>query len=305
MIRKKVILAAVTSLSLLGAVSTSIAFGHTSSSTANSISYGPNVLAGEKQQSSVEANFKMVEYSVSDEHEIDFVRKHYGDAEANRLLHRYKTPLNVTQAATEMNYTTNAAGLWGGYIATPSSAPKEVDGYFTVPTDTNGLVAPWAGLGGQSGNTQLIQTGVLAGTNPKVITQPMAWTEALPAAPQYWFYVNPGDQMHSSVGYDSDTGKYNLYIADLTSGAYYAIEYSYTPGASAEWVIEPAGTNPLGNFTVNFTNSTWTDSNLNVRAIDYNTSSLVKQTSSTTAGTTNAPSSITDNSYLSSFSISK
>ncbi|MNC15219.1 hypothetical protein D3C75_630250 [compost metagenome] len=263
--------------------------------------YGPFAKNGETLLP-LEKNIELKEYQVSDEYEINYIRKTLGDEYADRLKHRHTTPLAVSDAAKDLQFTTSTNGNWGGYIVTPTSTPKGVGGSFKVPTDSNGLVAPWTGVGGFTGS-QLVQTGVLAGTNSTVITKPLAWTEALPAAPIYWFEVNPGDQMYSSVSYDADTSKWNLLIQDTTTGDYYATQYTYSPAASAEWVIEGLGSNNIGNFTVNFTGAFWNDSSWNFRNIDYDTSRLYKSTLTSPSGqNSNAPSSITGGS---SFSISR
>jgi len=295
--KKRFIFSMVTSIMLMAATTSGISHG-----AAPSNSFGPGVRNGE-QPPAIEKNIELKEFEVTDEYEINFIRKTAGDKYADQLKNRHKTPLDVTQAAKDIQFTTDEPGNWGGYIVKPTSTPKGVSGDFKVPSDSNGLIAPWTGIGGFKGSTQLVQTGVLAGTNASVMSQPMAWTEALPADPVFWFYVNPGDQMYSSVSYDADTNKWNLLIQDVTSGDYYATQYTYTPGSSAEWVIEAYGNYNIGNFTVNFTNCSWNDNNWVFRNIDYDTSKLYRWTLNSGSGqNSSAPSSITSGS---SFSISR
>ena len=50
-----------------------------------------------------------------------------------------------------------------------------------------------------------------------------AWSEMYPAGVQLQFHLNPGDEVTSSVYYDSSTHLYSLDLTDLTSGQTFSV----------------------------------------------------------------------------------
>ncbi|HEX9062762.1 MAG TPA: G1 family glutamic endopeptidase [Clostridia bacterium] len=239
-------------------------------------------------------------HEVSDKDAVKFIEKTLGKKYAERALHRVKTPMSVSDEFKNDNYITNSSGNWGGYIARSSNI-KGVHAYFNIPSDTSGFIAPWAGIGGVGGQ-YLAQTGATSGTyNGQTIHA--AWIELFPSPAQYVFNVNVGDQMASSVSHDDDTGYWNLLIQDFTTSTYYMDEYNFSPDtSSAEWAVEPRGSNPVGKFSVNFSSCFWNDSSWNFRDINYNTNNLICTTLVDAFKNTAAPSSISGGQ---SFSISR
>jgi hypothetical protein len=195
-------------------------------------------------------DIKIEETPLTDKQAIELIAKHAGEEEAKRAISRY------TQGEKSMvRYVRTPASLgdsnWAGYIITHSNV-SGVYGKFIVTNNASGHVAAWTGIGGFGSSSTLAQTGVS-------FLEKKAWTELLPDYAVFRFSVNVGDKISSSVNYDYDYYKWFLYVADLTTGVYYAGLYSYSlTNTCAEWVIEYVGTAPSSVNTVSFSQCIWT-----------------------------------------------
>jgi hypothetical protein len=122
------------------------------------------------------------------------------------------------------------SGNWSGYIALPKSkhatAFRYVQGDFTVPS-VNCTSTPyafayfWAGLDGDTDST-VEQDGVgsfCVNGSPAYF----AWSEMFPAGVQIQFNLNPGDEVISSVFYNSSAHLYSLGLTDETSGQTFGV----------------------------------------------------------------------------------
>lgn len=238
----------------------------------------PNNSQNIKFNANVSQNFPIINspkpIGISDDYAKKLTAKFLGVKAASRMLHRVKEPL-ANQPEDNVKFTTNPINdpstNWAGYVAESSNITGAMS-KFTVEKST-GIDAAWAGVGGDNG-TNLAQTGVRM-DNLK------AWYEMFPANPVYLFNVNNGDEMMSTVSFDTDTGKWYLYIGDLTTGTCYGDEFSFNPDTTtAEWIVETTGNSAVGNFNpVNFTQATWSDSNYTYQNINSDSdSTLYKET---------------------------
>lgn len=164
---------------------------------------------------------------------------------------------------------------WAGYEGTGANATA-VTGQWQIPdvsssTVDNSYSCSWIGIGdGNASNYGLIQMG----TESDYVnshTNYYTWYQIGGGPNNYQTEigtgVSPGDQMYSSISYDTSTGQANFYLEDMTTGGtttFYKDASSYYDGTKVEWIIERTKHNgslpPLANFqTAYFYNSIFTN----------------------------------------------
>jgi len=148
---------------------------------------------------------------------------------------------------------------WSGYVITgPAGSISAVTGSWVVPPVTcaageTSYAAFWIGIDGDSSPT-VEQIGTDSDCQDGVPTY-YAWFEFFPFRPRpiTTVPVAPGHVIGAEVTYHASTGKFELFIVNVTSGSTFAIA-RWFPGkrASAEWIAEVpasgAGVLPLANF---------------------------------------------------------
>ena len=165
-----------------------------------------------------------------------------------------RLPRDGRLAASPAGIPIQYSGNWSGYIALPKSkhatAFRYVQGDFTVPS-VNCASTPyafayfWAGLDGDTDST-VEQDGVgsfCVNGSPTYF----AWSEMFPAGVQIQFYLNPGDEVISSVFYNSSAHLYSLDLTDETSGQTFGVNQACAAtcnNSSAEVITEGYPSSP-------------------------------------------------------------
>ena len=159
-----------------------------------------------------------------------------------------RLPRDGRLAANPAGIPIQYSGNWSGYIALPKSkhatAFRYVQGDYTVPsvnctTTPSAFAYFWVGLDGDTDST-VEQDGVgsfCVSGSPVYF----AWSEMFPAGVQIQFYLNPGDEITSSVYYSSSTHLYSLDLTDVTSGQTFSVNQACAAtcnNSSAEVITE-------------------------------------------------------------------
>ncbi len=166
-----------------------------------------------------------------------------------------------------------ASSNWAGYAVTGSTF-TDVKGTWvqpalTCPATGSSYAAFWVGLGGETGNGGLEQTGTEADCQNGRVSY-SSWYETLPdGSVQVPVTVTPGDTVSAEVAADTTAGTATLTLTDVTTGQTFTT--TTTPSildtSSAEWIAEAPsqclGSRclqlPLANFgTVQFSGSSTT-----------------------------------------------
>jgi len=135
----------------------------------------------------------------------------------------------------------NFSNNWAGYVVTGGTFTS-VSGSWIVPqvnaTGTS-ADATWVGIGGTSGNHNLIQAGTQALVNNIGQVSYQAWYEMLPANSQKIpLTINPGDSITASIVQQS-ANQWTISLSDSTTGQNYQTTVTYTASlSSAEWIEE-------------------------------------------------------------------
>jgi Peptidase A4 family len=165
-----------------------------------------------------------------------------------------RLPRNGRLAATPEGIPIQYSGNWSGYIALPKSgkakAFRYVQGDYNVPsvncaTTPSAFAYFWVGLDGDTDST-VEQDGV-GGYCVSGSPVYFAWSEMFPDGVQIQFYLNPGDEVTSSVYYNSSTRQYELDLTDLTSGQTFSVDQACPTtcdNSSAEVITEGYPSSP-------------------------------------------------------------
>ena len=212
---------------------------------------------------------------------------------------------------------------WSGYVAESSlSGPKSgfitaVVGTWKVPSVTCGVSytysSIWVGIDGFSDGT-VEQLGTEQDCHNGLPAY-YAWYEMYPN-PGYYIpiSVKAGHTITASVKYNFTTGKFALWMRDITTGKTFfkAISASGQARTSAEWVVEApysGGILPLSNFgTATFSKAQYSDTSpggTTLHAIDFHgPGSYDSITMNDPNGGTSSPGPLTDMLSHSRFSAS-
>ncbi|MEI8062165.1 MAG: G1 family glutamic endopeptidase [bacterium] len=187
----------------------------------------------------------------------------------------------ITTNGTPTN-STNTAGPdvssnWAGYTASGNNRYSGVGASWIIPKTTNtdySSNSTWIGIGGLSGEKNLIQIGThtmttatIEGKNTNKITY-KAWYEILPSLPvTIPVTIHPGDSVMASIAQES-LNQWTISFQNLTTNQGYKTSLYYASSmSSVEWIQESpliTGTNilvPLDNFgKLSFSNA-WTINN--------------------------------------------
>lgn len=153
---------------------------------------------------------------------------------------------SVARSSTEAYANAN----WCGYAATGTSTEfVSVQGDFRVPSSlTPGYypygLSTWVGIGGANSG-KLVQAGIASFTT----TSYYAWYEFMgediihPAETITSLSINPGDNLHIYVSYETANNRWQYYIANNTTGQSHAAYISapsadYYDGSTVEWIVE-------------------------------------------------------------------
>jgi len=226
---------------------------------------------------------------------------------------------------TTMNYFVTITGPsavtssnWSGYaVATSAGAVSDVKGSWVEPTlhspsAANTYSSFWVGMDGyNSGTVEQIGTDLDTNASGKAVYY--AWYEMYPSAPvNLSMTIHPGDQMSAEVQY-TGSNKFTLTLTDVTTKTTFSTSQTLKSAnrSSAEWIAEAPsssrGVLPLADFgTVSFSAASATISGTTgpIDSKAWPSGNPISITMFGSSGTEAYPSSLTDTSGTSAFSVS-